>query len=272
MQSIVLTVVLVTGLGLIGALILSFSSHALHVEEDERLEKICAILPGLNCGSCGHPGCEGYAHAVLEGAPCNDCVPGGAKVAGELAEFMGVTQEGVKVKRAAVACNGAPDRIRGTAVYDGPKSCRIFSTMSHVSRSCTYGCIGFGDCVDVCAYGALKINEHGIAEVNPQRCVGCGECTKVCPRHVISIQEKGAASVVSFVACQNPNVGKRAKESCANVCIGCGKCDRACPEKCITIDDHVAKIDTVRCSGCMICVDQCPVGAIHPLTFCAEVQ
>ena len=272
MQSIALTVALVVAIGLVGSVILAFSSKALAVEEDERLDKIVDILPGLNCGSCGHPGCEGYAQAILEGAPCTDCVPGGSRVAGELAELMGVTVGCVKVRRAMVACNGAPDRIRGALIYDGPRSCRVFSTMSHVSRSCTYGCIGFGDCVEVCEFDAIRINENGVAVVNPLLCTGCGACAAVCPRHVISVHEKGASQVAAFVKCQNPNTGKRAKQACSNVCIGCGKCAKACPEGCIEVKDHYARIDTSKCSGCLVCVDQCPVGVIHPMPFCAEVE
>ena len=93
MQSIALTVALVVAIGLVGSVILAFSSKALAVEEDERLDKIVDILPGLNCGSCGHPGCEGYAQAILEGAPCTDCVPGGSRVAGELAEQAALGRE-----------------------------------------------------------------------------------------------------------------------------------------------------------------------------------
>ena len=199
-------------------------------------------------------------------------MPGGSRVAGELAELMGVTVGGVKVRRAMVACNGAPDRIRGALIYDGPRSCRVFSTMSHVSRSCTYGCIGFGDCVEVCEFDAIRINENGVAVVNPLLCTGCGACAAVCPRHVISVHEKGASQVAAFVKCQNPNTGKRAKQACSNVCIGCGKCAKACPEGCIEVKDHYARIDTSKCSGCLVCVDQCPVGVIHPMPFCAEVE
>ena len=272
MQSIVLTVVLVVSIGLIGSVILTISSKVFAVEEDERLGKIVEILPGLNCGSCGHAGCEGYAQAILDGASCSDCVPGGAKVAEQIAEYMGVTVGGVKVKRAMVACNGAVDRVRGANVYEGPKSCRIFSTMSHESRACTYGCIGFGDCVQVCQFDAIHINENGVAVVNPLLCMGCGECAAVCPRHVITVQEKGSAQVAAFVKCLNTNTGKRAKLSCANVCIGCGKCARACPEGCISIDNHIARVDTSKCSGCLVCVDQCPTGAIHVMPFCSEVE
>ena len=84
MNSIVLTVVLVAVIGLVGSIILVLGSRAFAVEEDERLPEVVAILPGANCGSCGYPGCEGYAKAMLDGAPVNACGPGGAAVAAKL--------------------------------------------------------------------------------------------------------------------------------------------------------------------------------------------
>ncbi|MBE6480597.1 MAG: RnfABCDGE type electron transport complex subunit B, partial [Olsenella sp.] len=85
MNSVMLTVALIAVIGLIGSIILVVGSRVFAVEEDERLPELVAILPGANCGSCGYPGCEGYAKAMLNGAACNSCGPGGAAVAAQLA-------------------------------------------------------------------------------------------------------------------------------------------------------------------------------------------
>ena len=77
MNSILLTVLLVGTIGLIGSVVLVVASKKLAVKEDERLASILEILPGANCGSCGYPGCEGYAKAMLDGAAVNSCGPGG---------------------------------------------------------------------------------------------------------------------------------------------------------------------------------------------------
>ena len=71
MNTMLLTVALVAGMGLVGSVILVIASKRLAVEEDERLADLVDMLPGANCGSCGYAGCEAYAHALLEGAPCN---------------------------------------------------------------------------------------------------------------------------------------------------------------------------------------------------------
>ena len=194
MNSILLTVALVAVIGLVGSIILVVGSRAFAVEEDERLPELVAILPGANCGSCGYPGCEGYAKAMLDGAPVNSCGPGGAAVAAKLAEYLGVDAGDVAVKRAIVGCRGAKDRLvmKERETYEGAPSCRVFATMNHISSSCTDGCIGFGDCVAECPYGALSLNENSVAVVDPVVCVGCGLCTTICPRHLISLQEKNA--------------------------------------------------------------------------------
>jgi heterodisulfide reductase subunit A len=43
-------------------------------------------------------------------------------------------------------------------------------------------CVGCGACVDICAYGAVKldVNKH-ISVVNEVLCRGCGNCASVCP-------------------------------------------------------------------------------------------
>ncbi len=55
---------------LIGALLglaLAIASQKLAVKVDPRFEIVVNMLPGLNCGACGHPGCAGMAGALLDG-------------------------------------------------------------------------------------------------------------------------------------------------------------------------------------------------------------
>jgi len=63
-------------IGLVLGVILGFADKFLKVELDERLEKINELLPGYNCGVCGHPGCGGFATAIFEGeGKVEDCKP-----------------------------------------------------------------------------------------------------------------------------------------------------------------------------------------------------
>ena len=43
--------------------------------EMDKMEKICADLPGLDCGSCGAPTCRAMAEDIVKGvAKETDCI------------------------------------------------------------------------------------------------------------------------------------------------------------------------------------------------------
>ncbi len=65
-------------LGGILAYLLMFASKVLYVEEDVRVTKVAATLPGYNCGACGFPGCGGFADAIVDGQvkTLSNCKPG----------------------------------------------------------------------------------------------------------------------------------------------------------------------------------------------------
>lgn len=70
--------IILGALGLVLGLGLAIADKAFYVEEDNRLEKVLELLPGVNCGACGYPGCGGFAEGILEGevAKLTDCKPG----------------------------------------------------------------------------------------------------------------------------------------------------------------------------------------------------
>ena len=103
MEAIIMPVVVLGITGVLMGLFLAFASKKFEVEVDPKVEAILAILPGVNCGACGYPGCSGYASGVaLEGAKMTLCAPGGPKVAEKIGDIMGVAVEmPVKKKPAA---------------------------------------------------------------------------------------------------------------------------------------------------------------------------
>ena len=103
MEAIIMPVVILGITGVLMGLFLAFASKKFEVEVDPKVEAILAILPGVNCGACGYPGCSGYASGVaLEGAKMTLCAPGGPKVAAKIGDIMGVAVEmPVKKKPAA---------------------------------------------------------------------------------------------------------------------------------------------------------------------------
>jgi len=92
MTSILLAVAVVGGIGLISGVGLSLVDALMREPADDRVRRLTEALPGYNCGACGHPGCAGYAEAIVGGgAPCDLCTPGKkAGVAQALAAIMGL--------------------------------------------------------------------------------------------------------------------------------------------------------------------------------------
>ena len=94
MEAIMMPVAVLGITGVLMGLFLAYASKKFEVEVDPKVEAILAILPGVNCGACGYPGCSGYASGVaLEGAKMTLCAPGGPKVAEKIGDIMGVAVE-----------------------------------------------------------------------------------------------------------------------------------------------------------------------------------
>lgn len=49
-------------------------------------------------------------------------------------------------------------------------------------------CIGCGECINVCLYDALNINDDDIAQVNHEKCTLCSACVSECPTDAIEIE------------------------------------------------------------------------------------
>lgn len=254
----VIPVILFAALGALAGVLLTVCSKVFAVKTDERLERLQEALPQINCGACGFSGCNDYAAAVLKGAECNMCKPGGKEAAEKLSEIMGIEAGEVEELVAFVKCRGDCDAASHKYVYDGSQSCRASNRYYNGSKLCTSGCLGFGDCVKVCPNDAICIDKN-IAVVNSAKCVGCGLCAKTCPNSLIVIRPK---SQKVDVACSSTAIGKVTRAVCKNGCIGCRMCEKKCPQSAIVVENNFAKIDYSKCIGCGTCVETCRIGAI----------
>lgn len=125
--------------------------------------------------------------------------------------------------------------------------------------SCGQGCIGCGSCVEACKFGAISMNERGVAFVNRELCRGCGVCVRKCPKGVIELVDPDRPI---RVRCVNTSRPQTAKDKCDMSCIGCGRCVRVCPAGAISLDHGHARIDYDECIACGMCAVTCPRGAI----------
>ncbi|MEG2000582.1 MAG: RnfABCDGE type electron transport complex subunit B [Evtepia sp.] len=247
-------------LGVMGAafgLILGVAAKVFAVEVDERETAITECLPGANCGGCGFPGCGGYAAAVVKGeAPVNACAPGGAAVATQIAEIMGVTVDTSVRKVAQVQCTGKGcDKLRYD--YVGLQDCLAIARMSAGGPlQCQYGCLGGGTCVSECPFDAIHIVD-GVAKVDEDACVACNRCVTICPRNIIELIPRKTKKHVA-IPCSSKAKGAEVRKGCDDGCIGCSLCLKACPKEAIVMENNLAKIDYEKCIGCGICAQKCP--------------
>ena len=169
---------------------------------------------------------------------------------------------------AVVRCAGSCEKRPKTNTYDGIASCAVMNSLYSGDTGCKYGCLGKGDCVSACKFGALSLDpQTGLPVVDEDKCTACGACVKACPKGIIELRKKGVKSRRIFVSCVNKDKGGVARKACSAACIGCGKCAKVCQFDAITVENNLAYIDFEKCRLCTKCVAECPTGAIHAVNF-----
>jgi Na+-translocating ferredoxin:NAD+ oxidoreductase subunit B len=268
MLDALMIVIVLVGIGLIFGFVLAYANKKFKVETNPLIPEVEELLPKGQCGACGYAGCAAYAEAVVlnpDVAP-NLCVPGKQAVADAVSHLTGKVAAAVEPRVAHVRCAGSPDKAKAAYNYTGLKDCASANMLHFGYKECKYGCLGFGNCVNVCKFGALTLGENGLPVVDPKKCTGCGACEKACPKKVIKMLPIGAHVRVD---CNSKDKGAAAKKACAAACIGCGICARNCPYQAIRLQDNLAFVDSSICmSQCSdpVCFAKCPTGAIHGLT------
>ena len=270
MDLILIAVISLGAIGLVAAVILYAASKKFAVYEDPRIAQVSEVLPQANCGGCGYPGCSGFAAACVKAGSLEGklCPVGGQPTMEKVAAILGLEAAASEPKVAVVRCNGTCANRPKLTQYDGVRSCVVANSTYGGETGCTFGCLGCGDCVSACTFGAIKMNpETGLPEVDESKCTACGACAKACPRSIIEIRPKGKNSRRVYVQCVNKDKGAVARKACAAACIGCGKCVKVCPFEAITLENNLAYIDPAKCKSCRKCEMECPQNAIIAVNF-----
>ena len=253
-----------TGVGALGGLsavlaaLLVAASRLLRVDEDPRIDRVEEMLPGANCGACGHPGCRAFAEALVAGAASPaGCTVGEPEAHARIAEWLGVAVGAATKRVARLACAGGSHVARMRAHYEGMQSCRAAALVAGGGKACFWGCLGLGDCEAACDFDAISMDRHGLPHVDEAKCTACGDCVEVCPKDLFSLHP---ADDRLFVACASHGAGDELLEDCQVACTACGRCalDGA---RWITMEGNLPVI----ASGARPTrepIERCPTGAI----------
>jgi len=237
----------------------------LKVQEDPRIEATLDLLPGSNCGACGHPGCPAFAEKLVLGEVSpSRCSVASADVIEAVAELLDV-DPGEQDKRVArLHCAGGKGQAYQIAEYQGFESCSAAAVVSGGGKGCSWGCLGLGDCRVACTFDAIAMNTNGLPAVDPDKCTACGDCVDACPRDLFELVPLHQNL---FVQCKTPLAGDLALGLCSVACDACGRCAADAAPGLVRIEDNLPLVDYAGGGPALPqAAQRCPTGAIRWLT------
>ncbi|MBI4906196.1 MAG: RnfABCDGE type electron transport complex subunit B [Acidobacteria bacterium] len=247
-------------MGILLAAVLAFADKKFYVWEDPRIDQVEGMLPSANCGACGQPGCRAFAEKAVKGeiAPgkCTVSSPDGVIA---IASFLGVNAGAEEKRVARLACAGGSNVAWNKALYSGMTTCRAAALVSGGGKSCSWGCLGLGDCARACTFDAIHMDAHDLPVVDVDKCTACNDCVVVCPKELFSLHP---ISRRLWVSCKNLLNGDVAEAVCEVACTACGRCAADAPGL-VQITNNLAVVDySKNRQATRKPIERCPTGAI----------
>lgn len=267
---VIYTIITVSSIGIVAAIILYAAAQKFKVYEDPRIDEVEEELPSANCGGCGYAGCRNFAEECVkaENLELLFCPVGGNDLMKKVASILGKDAVEKAPQVAVIRCSGSFEHRPKVNFYDGASNCTINTQLYSGDTGCENGCLGLGECVDACTFDAMYMDEKtGLPVVIEDKCTACGDCVRACPKDIIELRNKGKKDRRIYVSCINEDKGGIAKKNCSVACIGCTKCEKECKYEAITIKNFLAYIDFNKCVLCRKCAPVCPTNAILEINF-----
>lgn len=137
--------------------LLLYGERLLRPNDDTAVSRVERLLPRIQCGQCGYPGCRPYAQAIVRaGAPINLCPPGGEETVRALADLLGADV-------AAIPEDLGKASLDQVALIDESQ------------------CIGCNLCGPACPVDAILGIPQMMHTVIARECTGCERCLPPCP-------------------------------------------------------------------------------------------
>ncbi|MCB1041815.1 MAG: RnfABCDGE type electron transport complex subunit B [Acidobacteria bacterium] len=259
MDTVLTSIAALGGLTLALGTVLAAAARLFYVDEDPRIDMVDGMLPQANCGACGFPGCRAFAEALVsqKSEPVK-CTVSSDLDRQNIASYLGVAAGTAHRKVARLACAGGTNAAYQHALYRGLSSCRAASMVGGAGKSCSWGCLGLGDCQVVCNFNAIHMSPFRLPVVHEARCTACGDCVDICPKDLFSLQTESRRL---WVACKSQEEGDRVLEVCEVGCTACGKCAMDAPDL-VHMDGPLPVIDMTLPHSHKNATERCPTGAM----------
>jgi Na+-translocating ferredoxin:NAD+ oxidoreductase RNF subunit RnfB len=260
MEAVVAIGFLVGLAGFLG-IVLAIANSKLKVFEDPRIDTVQDFLPGTNCGACGLPGCRMFAEQAVAGKiQPSACRVGGPETAAIVADYLGIDAGEIEKEVARLMCAGGTNVAIQMAEYVGYPSCQSAAAVAGGGKGCRYGCLGFGDCMMVCDFDAIKMSPTGLPMIDPDKCTSCGDCVEICPKNLIELRPLKQQLLVQ---CKSELEGDEILELCKVACTACGKCVADAPPGLLKMKKNLPVInDELIHLQNREATSRCPTGAI----------